>query len=111
MTERLVVDKFDRLSDEEIKGTARKVITNEIYISFATKEEVDTWDMVFPILFWLDITEDVAKNIGAICAPWEKRARLGVNNKPMFFTCQLIHIDDANKIADRIKKLDQVLNA
>lgn len=96
----------ERLSDEEIDDLARRVVTNEVFITNDGKV-VDAAFMV--ILPFINLEQSFAENVGALYEEYAKTGSRSMNGYPVFYSVNFLHKDDLGPLYDKIEAKKEAL--
>lgn len=91
-------------TDDELKEIAKKVVNNEIFVSFGGKSL---------IAFQMIIALSDSESIKDTCAMYEYYDKCGpgsINGYPTFFSAHLLNKDSAERLLKYIKKIEILMN-
>jgi hypothetical protein len=103
------------MTDEEVNDLAKQVYRNEVFTSWMhmRAHEHDTLvPMVFmPLMFIDEITRKhmVRDQLFCYYENWREAGPRGINGMPIFMSMQSCTPDDAKRVADKVKEIEQLL--
>lgn len=97
-----------RVSDEKLRQFVDDFVSNRIFTSAHLRDvEVDLLPMIFmPIALgcFAKVQPDTLKNIGVVYEYLDKAGPRSINGKPVFFSLNMLHIEDWKRALVAIEK-------
>jgi len=100
--------KLKQMTKDEIKDLARRIVTNEVYI---TNTEIGfrlSFGMVLPFVA-MSVPKREFLKIGACYAEWSKALPRSINGEPCFGSANLVHKDDVPFLLAEIENMETAL--
>lgn len=96
------------LTDEEVTDLARRVVTNEVFITNNPEAIQHSFSLILMGLA-KEGGPGIPEDLGAIWEEWSKAGPLGINGHPFFTSAHFLHKDDLPRVADEIERMEKAL--
>ncbi len=103
--------KIPSRTEEDLKQIAKCLWAKQIFCDRdIRKEERDNMigSIFMPIMLG-GLNKEVVKELGLIFEYYDKSAPRSINGYPIFFSCQLLNIEDAKKMFDYAVKIENAM--
>jgi hypothetical protein len=98
----------ERLSEDDLKALARRIVTNEVYVAWNAEQLENSFGAMLALAG--ESLREVAPDVGLIYEEYAHASERGCNGYPMFFSMRLLHRDDVETLVAHCKRMDEALN-
>lgn len=92
------------MTKQEINTLARRVVTNDVFIT----SRVDEAELAFGMLFAF-MEDPLPENLGGVWEAYSKAGPRSINGLPMFFSMHMVAKEDLKPLDAEIKKMQKAL--
>lgn len=96
------------MTDDEINELAIRIACGEIYAAdnFGDPDFAMQW-----LVLTLALSDQLPPNVGLVYEEIAKASPTGINGKPIFFSCQLLAVEDRQRLGWAIARKVQALES